>query len=75
MWAHHRNMGYAPCFFKNAWPACGVGKLHTRHSFQQPDRQQDGVDFEDRCTRQRPTAGAHGWQLSGNRKICNAEVP
>jgi hypothetical protein len=26
-------------------------------------------------TRVWPEAGAHGWQLSVNRKICNAEVP
>ncbi len=34
-----------------------------------------GRDFNHMGTRTRPEAGTHRWQLSGNRKICNAVVP
>ena len=39
------------------------------------DRQQYGVDFEDRCTRQRPVARAHGRQLSGIVDNKSVELP
>jgi hypothetical protein len=39
------------------------------------DRQQYGVDFEDRCTRQRPTAGRARRLLPGMTEIFNSSLP
>lgn len=50
-------------------PKCS---LHTRHSNEQLDRQQWGVDFDDRCSRTVPRANIRSENLYDSKKLIMA---
>jgi hypothetical protein len=48
--------------------------LHGRPNLSKPQCQVSGKHFET-VVGMRPITGARGWQLPGNKKICNAKIP